>query len=278
MPNQVIKGIPEFTTDESQGGIQDIHAPQTTPNSGVESTETPVEQEKETPTDPSTENEPATSEETQGSDNTSNLQEQYSQLRNAITGLEKTKSDLIGELRDIRGQRRDAKQAEIDEVQEKIDKLEDVNPDDVSLVDRILHAKGYVPKQDMQRMLGESKKQDEIANFLKEYPEYSEEGDPDRVRFNQLIQEVSLYKEPSNPTLWGVILRRAHKAIAPVQKVASDRTIAIKKRQAEIAGVGTGGGQRSSSVKPFSERTRLLFEHGGWSEEEIKEMEERSSQ
>jgi hypothetical protein len=180
-------------------------------------------------------------------------------------------------LKDLRGTKREAKQAELTTVEENLDKLEDVNTDDVNLIERILRARGFIRKDEVTKMYSEAQKQEEIEKFFKEYPEYSEDHDPERRKFGPLLQEVSLYKEPSDPKLWGQILRRAHRNLEGM-KSASERPIAIKKRQVEIAGVGSGGAQRSSSIKAFTPEKRYALQQGGWSEEEIHRMEERSNQ
>lgn len=66
----------------------------------------------------------------------------------------------------------------------------------------------------------------------------------------------------------------AHKAITGSQN-SSGRGIQIRQKQVQIAGVGSGGSQRSSSVKNLKSSTVQILRDGGWSEEEIKEMEQR---
>lgn len=276
MAKQVIGSIPEFTQDDSNPeGIKDIHAPQEASESDAQTTdETPVEKGKDTPSVPPAENEPVAAGGNQPNVDTRDLK---TELISEIEGLKDARRELIFELKDLRGEKRELKEREIEKVDEKIDTLEDVNPDDVSLIDRILNAKGYVSKRGVQQMLSESKKQDALDKFLQEYPEYSEDNDPDRKKFGPLLREVSLYKEPSDPQQWGAILRKAHRSLHGNQ-APSERPAAVTKRQIEIAGVGAGGAQRSSSVKPFSFEKRMALVNGGWSEEEIQSMEARANQ
>jgi hypothetical protein len=273
--------MPAFASDENQGTDEVLNAPvdenleeSATSESDVETGVTaPVEGEEALPEPPAGE-EPASFGENQTGDSISTSKQQE-ELQSAIEGLKETRREILEEIRDLRGQRREGKQAELETVQDKIDNLEDVNPDDVNLIDRILRSKGYIPKGDVQHMLSESKKADEIDKFLADYPEYNEDNDPDRKRFEPLIREVSLYKEPADPKDWGRLLRKAHKALTGSQgsQVASGRGVPAMKRQAEIAGVGSGGVQRSSSVKSFTPEHRSRLLDGGWSEEEVKEME-----
>jgi len=278
MENKIGK-IPEFTEDtpsEELGKVSD--------KSEKSTDETSVEEEKETPTEPSAEEQPAEEQlkETLGEDigvlkeklKDELRKELKTEIEKEVQGLKEARKELILELGELRGERRKAKEAEIREVQDKIDDLKDLHPQDVEIVERILQSKGYVSKGTIDKMLYESRKQEEIAKFLGEFREYSEENDPNRQRFDPLLREVSLYKEPEDPKMWGTLLRRAHKALTGTQ-TASDRTILVKKQQLKVAGVGAGGSQRSSSITPFDYKKRQRLLDGGWSEEEIKEMEQR---
>lgn len=269
MPDNVIGKIPEFTSDSEAVEPQDL----TTAASESDAIPQGAEPEKETPSIPPVEETPDMAVETQPVVNTDDLKEQ--KLRE-IAGLEETRRELLHELTDLRGQKREAKQEQIAQVQEKIDQLEDINPDDVSLIDRVLKAKGYVAKQDVNKMFYEARKQEVFSKFFKEFPEYSEANDPDRRKFGPLIRELQLYKEPSDPDIFGDLLRRAHQAVSRNQG-SSDRSPSVLKRQAEIAGVGSGGAQRSSSIEGFSMEKRMALIQGGWSDEDIKNMEKRAS-
>jgi len=264
--------MPEFTaeTPSTEGFGTEV---------SVESTERPVEQpatggEKETPSEPPAEQTPAETPEGATGDDTGVLK---AELRKEVEGLQRDKERIILELEDLRGQRRTAKQAELQKLEEEIDDLKDLHPQDVTIIDRVLRAKGYVSKGQVGKMLYEARKQDEIAKFQSEFPEYSEDNDPDRKRFGPLLQRLSLYKEPEDPLMYGTLLRREHRALAGT-RTPSDRGDAVRKRQAELAGVGAGGAQRSSSVKSFEPERRRQLLDGGWSEEDIKRMEERESQ
>ena len=135
MPDNVIGKMPEFTSDSESV------EPTAAPDSGAPSEE--VELEKETPSVPPAEQTPDAEPEREPVVDTEDLKTQ--KLRE-IAALEETRRELIHELGDLRGQKREAKQEQIAKVEEKIDALEDVNPDDVNLIDRVLKAKGYVAK------------------------------------------------------------------------------------------------------------------------------------
>ena len=278
MSTNKIGKIPDFTPNDPVGEeFVDVN------KVSVPGTETPVEQpstgeEKETPSEPPAEQEPAESgpEPVQG-DDTGALSELKGQLRSEIEGMARDRKDLILELNDLRDQRRTAREVELQKLKEEVDDLKDLNPQDVNVVDRIIKAKGYVSQSQLDTMLFEARKQDEIARFLNLHPEYNEENDPDRKKFERLLQGVKLYRTPEDPKEYGTFLMRAQRALAGAQG-SSERDLAIKRRQVEIAGVGAGGVQRSSSVKSFDQRTRQHLLDGGWSEEDITNMEKRQSQ
>lgn len=265
---QKIGHIPDFTEDTPVGGeVEEV---------SVASTESPAQavEEKETPTEPPAEEQPSDSQEP--TDDTGALSELKGQLKKEIKGLAIDRKKLILELDDLREQRRQTREAELKKVQQEVDELQDLNQDDIKIVERILQAKGYVSRNQLDQMLFEARKQDEISKFLLEYPEYGEKNDADRRKFEALLEEVKLYREPGDPKTYGTILRRAHKNLSSTQG-SGERDIAVKQKRAEIAGMGSSGAQRSSSVKSFDQKTRERLLAGGWSEEDISNMEKRNS-
>lgn len=280
MPKNVVGSIPEFTNEESHVPSDEIEKESSVASESdaneqnPQSPEEEVQQEKETPSEPPTEETPAEEQIDAPSANTADLQDQ---LRQELNALRDERRELIHEIKDLRGQRREAKQAEIDTVQTKIDTLEDVNQDDVNLIDRVIRAKGYTTREESQKMLYEDRKRDSINKFFTEFPEYSEENDPDRRKFGPLLRELrEYYKEPEDPRKWYNVLRKVHSDLYG-SKSSGDRNTTVQKRQIEIAGVGSSGAQRSSSVESFSPEKRVILQQGGWSDEEIKRMEERAS-
>jgi hypothetical protein len=263
MANQ-IGSIPEFTDNDapSEGLGSEV---------SVSSTDKIVQpetiEEKDIPSDPPAEQTPA---ENIGED-TGALEKQ--ELENQLSGLRKAKRDLILELNDLRGDKREAKQEEVKQVQAQIDDLKDLNTQDVETIDRILKAKGYVSQQSVNQMFYQNRKQEEVSKFLNEFREYNEDNDPDGKKFGPLLQEMKLYKEPQDPSMYGILLRRAHKTLNGT--VVSSERPAVKQFKAQIAGVGSGGSQRSSSVKAFSQEKKQRLKDGGWSEEDIERMEQR---
>lgn len=244
-----VGAVPEF---DSNGTVPVEEVVETTPE--VEETITPTPEGTETPTVPLPVNEPPV-------DNA---------LVKQVQGLAIEKERLLEEIKSLRGEKREIKQEQIHRVEQQIDDLKDVNPDDVSVVEKILRAKGYIRKDEAQGMFYESVKQEEIAKFLDRYPEYKPENDPNNINWNALNREIELYRRPEDPRQLGAILERAHKNIAraPVN-------VQVQRQQVSVAGLGSGGVQRTASSRTQSRITPEMeerYRQGGWTDEEIAKL------
>lgn len=253
----IVNAIPEFTPDVETG----------TQEEGAESApESPEgEMEKETPAEPPAAEEPVDVPEGTPHVDTSGLEK-------TVQGLQTERVKLLKEISELRGTRREIKQDQLIKVEERIDELKDLHPDDVSTIDRVLRAKGFVTKEEAQGMFYEAVKQEELNKFLEEFPEYKPENDPNNSNWNSLERELALYRRPGDPHQVRDLLLRAHRAIA---KPTSDRTLPAKKRTVEIASVGSGGANRSSSHKALDPERRAMLAQGGWSEEDIRRIEKQ---
>ncbi len=246
--------VPEFTDD---GTVEEVK-------------ETPVEQtveETETPPDLPPEQETVVPEE-----KPAQQRDDSGELAKQVNGLQEERVKLLKEIQELRGQRRDIKKEELIKVDQKLDDLKDVNPQDVDLIDKVLRSKGYLTKEESQKMFYESVKQEELAKFLDQYPEYKPENDPHDVNWNTLQRELAFYRMPDDPKKIREVLNRAHGAIA---KVTPDRTLEVKKQQIKTAGVGSGGVQRSSSKKTLDPDKLAMLRQGGWSDEDIAKIESK---
>lgn len=229
-----------------------------------------VEEEKETPTELPAEQE-ETLEEKPGTEVSEPSKADDTELERQMRGLQEERVRLLKEIQELRGQRRDLKKDELAKVDDKIEELNDVHPDDVNLIEKVLRSKGYVTKAEAEGMSYKAVSDEELNQFLSEYPEYKPENDPQDVNWNTLQRALAIYARPTDPRSWREILRKAHKDIAPV---SSDRTLAVKKQQVRTAGVGASGVQKSSSRKTLTAEQRRAYEDGGWSKEEISKLEE----
>ena len=261
MAGNVINGIPEFTKNETVD-IEEVKEA---------AAEEVVEEVKETPTELPAEEKPAQEEqETSESDDTG---ENVLELKQAVQGLQDEKVKLLKELQDLRGSRREIKQVELEKVQDKIDELKDLHPDDVNTIDRVIRAKGFVTQKEASQMFYKAVQDEELNKFLAKYPEYKPENDSNDLNWNSLQKELSFYRMPVDPHQMAEVLERAHKSIL---RVSGDRSLSLKKRQVQTASVGSGGTPRSSSPKITLDSDRkAMLRQGGFTEEDIAEMEKR---
>lgn len=252
MAHPTIGEIPAFT-DEGNLPIEEVK-------------ELPIEViEKETPELPA---EKPTEDEIVGE--TAPLQSDTQEK--AIVALQDERVKLLKEISELRGQRRDIKQEQLQKVETQLDELKDLHPEDVATIERVLRSKGYMTKEEQSTMLYETVKNEELSKFLDKYPEYKPENDPNDINWQSLQKEFALYKMPSNPRLLTEILERAHRALP---KAAGKPVAPELKRRVEIASVGGGGTQKSSSTQSLSPERKEMLRNGGFTEDDIKAMEAR---
>ncbi len=251
MPDNIVGKIPEFDQD-GQTGKEEVKE-----GEGEKSSQ----DEKDTQSELPAEEKPV-----QKDDGTNEVEGQ-------LKGLMTEKEKLLDEIKSLRGQRREIKQEEINIVQQQMDDLKDLYPDDINTIDRILRAKGYMTKEEANKMFYENVKNDELKQFLDRFPEYKPENDVNDINWNALQRELKYFRMPENPHEVGQVLEKAHKALEKIQS-HSDRTVEVKKRQIEVAGAGTKAGQRSSSPKRLDPDKRMVLLQGGWTEEEVLKIEQ----
>lgn len=264
----IVGKIPDFSSDDSiaEKGKEEVKET---------STEEVVVVEKETPEPPAEKPDSKAIEDTKEP-----LQiENTTELEKAITGLQEERVKLLKEISELKGQRREIKQDRLQVVDKQIDELKDLHPDDVTTIERVLRSKGYMTKEESQRMWYQAVQQEELEKFLEKYPEYKPENDPNNANWSSLEREIGIYRTPENPRLWKELLERAHKGVTKVPRDRSITPEVIRKKQIETASVGGGGAQRSSpSVTTLDPMKRAALIQGGWSEEEIKLIEKRLSE
>ena len=247
---QVVGKIPEFTEDA--------------PVSNEEGQ--PVEaEEKETPSTP--EEKPVSNDEGSGED-------EGNEKAKAIEKLQRERSELIKEIKELRGSKRELKQEQLKETNQHIDELKDLHPDDIGTIERVLRSKGYMTKDEAGKMFYEAVKNEELEKFLNKYPEYKPDNDPDNIRWGAFERQIEKEKElgyslPKNPHNLLVFLERVHQALTPKSTTGQ----AAAERRIQIAGVGSRGGQQSSSPKRLDSDKRQILVRGGWTEEDIQNIE-----
>lgn len=261
MAQNTIGKIPDFTSDE-------------TPEKAVEETkQTPTDEVREEKDTPETPTEKPVVEDDDDTKETSVPSKDTQELEKAVNGLRAEQTKLLKEIQELKGTRREIKQEKLETVNKRLDELKDLHPDDVSVVDRILQAKGVVTREEADKMFYDSVKQSELDKFLDKYPEYKPENDPNDTNWNALQRELGYYKLPTDPHRITDILERSHKMVA---KVPSGQSITAQKRQVEVASHGSGGAQRPSpSGKTLDPEKREILRRGGWSEADIKSIESK---
>lgn len=263
MAQNTVGSIPEFTSDEGAAVPEEVKQPvvEETAEEVKETPEPPAEKPDDTPI----------VEDTRELNPVGNVQE----LQKAVQGLQEERVQLRKEISELRGQRREIKQDQLARVEQQIDQLKDVNPDDVSVIEKVLRAKGYMTKEESSQMFYEAVKQEELNKFLDKFPEYKPENDPNDTNWAALQRELGFYRTPANPHQVYDLLERSHRAIV---KVPSGQSVPIqaKQRQVQLAGAGSGGTQRPSpSGTPIDPDKKAMLRQGGFSEEEITNMEKR---
>jgi hypothetical protein len=246
MPEQEVKEGEEITPAESS-----------TAEKPIEETETTSEQEAVKPEVEEVSNEEA------------------EEAQKQIKGLNEQRESLLREISELRGQRRVAKQEKLMEVEQKIsDELTDIAPEDVQVIEKVLKARGYVTREEAKNLSYEDIKNQEIEKFLAKYPEYKPENDPNDIRWSTLNKEVSNFKRPSDPRQVGSLLEKARRLALQQQPVGGQRDINQVKKQIKNSALGSGGvSSPSSPFKSLSEEKVQIYRNGGWTEEEIKEIE-----
>lgn len=260
---QVVGKIPDFTTDEAPAGETVKEEVKEAP---VEET---VVEEKETPEPPAEKPDENIVDDTKTPQQVVNPDE----LSRAVTGLQAERVKLLKEISELKGQRREIKQEALQKVEQQIDDLKDLHPDDVSIIDRVLRSKGYVTKEEANRMFYDSVKESELKKFLERYPEYKPENDPNDVNWSSLQREIGYYKIPNDPHQIAEILERAHRAVV---KVPSGANVAPQQRRIQVASSGSGGVKApSSSGKTLDPQRVAMLKQGGFTDEDIKKIESR---
>lgn len=154
--------------------------------------------------------------------------------------------------------------------------LEGIATEDIALVEKILKAKGYVHKSDLQKQNYEQVKKSEINTFLETHPEYKPGSSGGDQLWDGLLQEFNLYKMPTDPKQIGDLLKRAH-ANASGSQLAIDPKQAAKflaQKRVNKTNQATGSGKAGAApeVAPKGVPEAALKHLKGISPEELEEL------
>lgn len=265
MAKQIIGKLPEFTSDETTEETGQEEVKETAPEEGAG-------EEKETPAEPPAEEKPA-EEPLQPEEGEKGEGGDVGELATQAEALKKEREALLKDIQELRGERRDLRQKQLDKVEEAIDDLKDAHPKDVELIERVLKARGYVRKEEVEKQIYTQVKEQQLNSFLEKHPEYKPENDSQDLNWSRLQKELEFYRMPQDPKKVGQVLERAHKALS---EVSGGQDLSAKRHLAKTAGVGGGTGKSpSSGTKSLSPEYREELRRGGWSEEEISKIEKR---
>ena len=270
MPKEVVGNIPEFTQEDPpvEGGEKEVKPgegetpPETPPAGEKPAKETPPKEEPKKEVPPK--EVPSEGTETE-----------EDKVARQTEGLKTERDKLLKDIIDLRGQRREVRGKPVrglEPEEVKVDDLKDLHPDDVKIIEKVLKAKGYVPKTEIEKTIYGQIKQEQLDKFLEKYPEFSPANDPDDKNWNALQEELKFYRMPDNPRQMNKILERARQAISSTVPLSDKGTIEAQKQRAETAGVGTGGQggtELSSSIGSFDPDKVDSLRRGGFTDEEI---------
>lgn len=156
-------------------------------------------------------------------------------------------------------------------VNTKPEVLADVADSDVELIEKVLRAKGYVKKDELQSMTHAEKLETYKDSWLKEHPEYLPANDPDDVKWGALTQEINYYRQPSKPEDVIVLLNKAHAALNPHSlPVKNQAQMQAAKEKLNSSSKGAGGTSSKSTPSVAKAVDQSLFK--GFTAEELAEM------
>jgi hypothetical protein len=264
-----IGSIPEFTKEEDIP-IEEVKPVEEIPPQEVPPEEKPAEEPESTGEQEAVK--PA--DKVVISPDTKPNEVQEKELEREVMGLSKEANALKEEIKTLRGERREIKQAQLETVETQIKEsqsvLEGINPEDVAVVEKIVKSRGFVSKDEINKIFYNKVKDEQLNSFLDRYPEFKVENDPHDRNWNSLVNELKWFRQPDDPKKWGDLLERARKAVSPTSVGEVKPSVT---RQIKTASMGTGGNKASSSLKSLTPAQREAYSRGGFTEEEIANIE-----
>lgn len=245
----------------------------------VETTEVETPEESspsEETTDELTEEEPeeVAEEDTEsGTEPIKESEEHKSVTKEEIDGLLSEKEKLSAQIVELRKERRGVKQGEQETplFVPANEELEGVAPEDISLVEKILKAKGYVRKDEIQANSYKENVDIQTETWLEKHPEYKPENDPEDKKWNSLLSEYNLYKTPSDPKQIQKLLDKAHSSLNPRSVLPTKNPATIAAAKQKLAAKGSGGVGAKTSIK--TKGNLDLSGLQGFTEEELAELQ-----
>ena len=201
----------------------------------------------------------------------------------ALAAIAQQKADLLKEVSDLRGTRRDLTgrgQPQPEKVlvdpNDKADDLSDIDQKDVALIERVIKAKGYAKREDLDAREYHGTVKSEQDRWLEEHPEYKPENDTKDERWNALKEIASMFQQPKNPKdvrrildMANAELTKGTPATLPTKPKAE---VAAAKEKIKVAGGASGAGSGSRAAKAAPKGNLDLSGLQGFTKEELAEL------
>lgn len=159
------------------------------------------------------------------------------------------------------------------------DPLTDIAEGDVKLIERVLRAKGYVKRDEVEPLKAQSRQTQEqtiINTFIAEHPEYSDAQDPEGARWNALMAEFKLFDKTTreNPEKTLDLLKRAHRIVTPPAQQRAETIKQIAEQKRNRLGQQSSEGSSGKAPAPTTDtqvspkHAQLLANLKGFSDEQ----------
>ena len=237
-----------------------------------EDSETETSNEEET-SEKTKEDEVEESETEEGTENNDEVEQKSdNEEGKKLVGLKAEEERLRSQIVELRKERREIKSQPKEEPL-IVEDLKDVAEADIQVIERVLKAKGYVKKDEMNQMTYTERLDTYKNDWLEKHPEYLPENDPDDKNWNALQKEINtFYKAPTDPKKITVVLERAHRelkgtSLMPQRKFS--QTLAAKEKLKVNSMAGKGEGTKQiPKVKSNIDKSYLK----GFTDEELEEL------
>lgn len=143
--------------------------------------------------------------------------------------------------------------------------LDDYDPLEVEKLDKILAARGYIKKEEIEKKTYDEIALGELDEFLKSHPEY----DDDSV-YKQFQDELSVYAKPQNPKKYKELFDRVHKTIFGDNVVKQNVAAANEKLKVASHGSATVTKPNTKSAKVLDQKLKEYLQ--GYSDDELIDM------
>ena len=159
--------------------------------------------------------------------------------------------------------------------QQKGNVLENYDKEQVGELKTILSAMadelGFVKKDEMYNTLNTASRDDVWNSFLEKHTEFLPENDPEGVFYNQLKEEFSLYKEPTDAKSFQKLLNRVYDSTFSKSAININKINAQKEKAKVASHMGGTAGSKSIQSKTI-DRSLRIDALKGFTDKEINEL------